>query len=656
MNNDEYWYNITEENGIVSIQKALKNSSITTVDSVSDDSIKQDFSTPKARKQNWKPVFIVLPILVIIPFIVLLLINFTNSVSNAKKYRTFMLYMVGSDLESSGSIATYDLNDINGQNIDLENNNVILMVGGSKKWHNFVDEDEIGIYELTKSGFKKVKSNSVSSMGSINTLSSFLDYSYDKYPADKYDLIFWNHGLGAVGLEVDEVSDDFIDISELNSVFKNSPFAKEKLELVIFNNCLAANIHFASIMKDYAEYMVASEEVMYVGLIIDRLNFLESVKVNDNGYDIGLLYINKSDESVNMTNKLTDLNIDSTLSIIDLSKIDEVEKNMNDYFNSIDLEDNYRLISIARRMTTTYGIVDFDYDTVDLYSLANSLEMFADSEAKENLQNSIKSAVKYNSAMSNYSNGLSVYFPYYGEGDYIATHLYYFSQLWNNDYVSFISKYYRMSSGVRSNKKANIDGEVLTLQNNVQLNEGNYTLELTNEEKESFQNANVYIFNLEDNKYNLLSKTDEVQLDGNTLKIDIPRVVKSSNNKIISSNYKNGVYSIYGSLNESDVIVYLKNTEGNYQINNILIDSKNKPIGGIIDYNNELISYYSIDYSLFENNTMVEDWKESQNKKLIDNQDVDLDVVEIDLSGYYILVEMFDENNDVYYSNIMQIK
>ena len=161
-------------------------------------------------------------------------------------------------------------------------------------------------------------------MGDADTLSSFLKYTHNVYPSLKYDLIFWNHGLGAAGIEVDEVSSDYLDIYEMKKVFENSPFSKEKMELVIFNNCMASNLHFASVMKDYAEYMVASEEVMYVGAIIDRLNFLNDVEKDDNGYDVGKLYVDKSDESINKINSAKNTKLDSTLSIIDLSKIDEL--------------------------------------------------------------------------------------------------------------------------------------------------------------------------------------------------------------------------------------------------------------------------------------------------------------------------------------------
>ena len=57
-----------------------------------------------------------------------------------------------------------------------------------------------------------------------------------------------------MAIEQDEIYNRPILLTELDEAFRNSPFNEEKLEVVIFNNCLAGNIHFASIMKNYAQY------------------------------------------------------------------------------------------------------------------------------------------------------------------------------------------------------------------------------------------------------------------------------------------------------------------------------------------------------------------------------------------------------------------
>lgn len=646
--NDDYWYNLKEENGSVVIDKVSKEKK--------EEPKNEEKETPVLPKKNKskKSLFIIIPILIIVPIIAVLIINMTLN-NSPYKYRTFMLYMVGSDLESDGSMATFDLNDIKGSNIDLKNNNVILMVGGSKKWHNFVNEDEVGIYELTSSGFSKLKSYDVTSMGSSNTLNGFLNFVTEKYESEKYDMIFWNHGLGSVGLEVDELSDDYLNITELKSAFDDSIFANQKLELVIFNNCLSGNIHFASVMKNYAEYMVASEEIMYVGSPIDRLNFLNDVEKDNNGYDIGLLYVNRSDKSIKNLNNTKYKNLDSTLSIIDLSKIDEVEKSMGEFFNSIELDDNYRSVSFARRRTNTYGVDEYDFDTVDLYSFAEKLSYLSNNEKLENLKDSIKSAVVYNSSFNSYSNGLSVYFPYYGSDDYISTHLYAFDKLWNNDYLNFINKYVELTSSAKRAKRAGVEDKILLLENDIKYDDKSINIELTDEEKDSFQDANIYLFEKKDNKYKLLLKSNDYNIENNVVSFNNIKLLKTSNNEIVSSIYEKEINRVYGLLNEIDVVVKVQNDEGKASINNVLVDSKDKPVGGLIEFDNESINYYSTYYS-FDTDVVDSEWKENSTKELLNNINNELIIEESNLKDFYVLIEINDINNDELYSKIIQIK
>lgn len=647
MENDEYWYNVKQDGDNIVVEKKTKKCNLSVDKAENSNEI---VMSPKSKKK-----FLIISIIsLVLVFSVLFSIGLFNSFNKKSefKHRTFMLYMVGSDLESSGSIATFDLNDIDGSSVDLDNNNVVLMVGGSKKWHNFVDENEIGIYELTRSGFKKVKSKYISSMGASGTLSSFLEYSYDNYPAENYDMIFWNHGLGALGIESDEISEDFLDITELDSVFKDSIFAKEKLELVIFNNCLSSNLHIASIMKKYAKYMVASEEVMYVSLFIDRLNFLNDVKVNDSAYDIGKLYITKSDESMKKINKLKSTNLDSTLSLIDLSEIDLIEKNMDDFFESINLDDNYRKISIARLLTHTYGGEDYSYDTVDLYELATNLSIYSDSNVVQRLQQSINSAVKYNSSFNKYSNGISIYFPFFGSSEYVNMHLLLFSKLWENNYITFINNYYDMSSSAKRANRSGNDGTPM-LKNKFNYIDNMINIELTEDELEKFQNSSIYIFRKIDDKYQLLLKSNQYNLNNNNiLSFNNLELLETDNNNYVSTIIENDVYKVYGKINDSDVIVKHNINNRISSIREVFLDSGDKPVGGLFDYNDEKINYYLNSYKILDNDKIDENWKESLEKINVNNEKNTLALKDDDLHNYYALIEMRDINNDIFYSSL----
>ncbi len=659
MNNDS-WYDIKQENGVTVIEKKYKNNSQNINRDVSTLNSNNNYFNNEPKKSKKIGLFIGIFAILFVSILLTICFSFSNKDyrSGPKKNRTFMIYMVGSDLESGGSMATYDLNDIDDAKIDLENNNVILMVGGSKKWHNFVNVDEIGIYELTSKGFSKTKTMPVSSMGTKSNLLTFLEYSYDNYPAEKYDMIFWNHGLGALGLEQDELKNDFLDITELSKSFEESPFKDEKLEVVIFNNCLSGNIHFANVMSEYADYMVGSEEVMYVGLIIDRLNFLEDVKVTDNGYEIGKHYVDKSASSMEKINKLGKTNYDSTMAILDLSNIQNLDKKVNNFFKSIDLDSNYYNIARARGRTYTYArAINHVYDTVDLYELVEKLEPYSsNSGLGSELKKEIKKTVKYNTASNTHSNGLSIYFPYYGNTNYIEGHLYYFGNLWKNSYTSFIEKFYDSNNSTKRARRAVTGSEVNSLKNKVNVNKNKISIQLTDEEKELYQRANVYIFEKNGNRFNLLLKTNNLTLNENELTYNHYGIIKTKNNNKLTTIHNDDNYKIYETIDDNDVVTNLNIENGQIERLDSIIDSGDNPSGGIFNKGGkEITDVYLFSYELLDNNIINSEWNDSLEKERIelgDNQELKIDE---NLKGYYVLIEMYDINNDTFYSNLKYI-
>ena len=141
--------------------------------------------------------------------------------------RTIMIYLCGSDLESKIGLATADLKSINVDELDLDNTNIVVYTGGAKKWFNYVENDENAIYVLEEEGFVKKKTYNKQSMGASNSLSTLFDYAYDNYKADKYDLIMWNHGLGALGISSDELLEKY----NYQEFLEKRKFKKKELEL-----------------------------------------------------------------------------------------------------------------------------------------------------------------------------------------------------------------------------------------------------------------------------------------------------------------------------------------------------------------------------------------------------------------------------------------
>lgn len=580
---------------------------------------------------------------------------FLKEKSEGEKIRTFMIYMVGSDLESNSKQGTFSISDIVNGNIDLSKNNVLLMVGGAKKWHNFVNNEEIGVYKLKRNGFEKVNSLPVSSMGKEDTLKDFLNYSYKNYKSKYYDLIFWNHGLGAMGIEQDEVSNDYLTLQEMDNAFNNSEFSNNKLEMTIFYNCLASNLHIANIMKKYSNYMVASEEVFYLSKILNRLNFIGEIDENDTAYDIGYEFIKQSDKVMTLYNSTHATKLDSTLSIIDLSKIDDLNNKLNNFISKVNLSDYYYSISSMRRKSHTYGKNQTtDYDTVDLYEFVESLGTITNINTTD-LLNSIDDVVLYTSNFNDYSNGISIYFPYFGSNKVINIHLNLFKKMWNDNYYKFINNFFEIRTGAIRARR-DLTGSYNKLENSVKKEDNNLTIDLTKEEKESFERANIYIFKKENDDYNLLLKSDKVELTDNKLVFNNNNLLNVNGDVYTLFDINDNKYS-YGRIinddGESNSIFYINNNEITKTLLNSSVISN-----GLIEYTDyDDIEFSKIKYNLFEDGEFNEYFKENE---IIENFEVEKDNLNISLeenkeNEYYVLIEMYDIYNDSFFSKLERI-
>ena len=175
-------------------------------------------------------------------------------------------YLCGSDLESNGGFATSDLMEM--MEVALpENVRVVIQTGGAKTWqNNVVDADILQRYVYDSEGLTLVDELPPASMGDAVTLTDFLRYCKQNYPAEKTAVLFWNHGGGSVsGAAFDErYGYDSLTLDEMQTAFGRVWEADENnppLELVGFDTCLMATVDVAGTFAGTARYLVASEEV-----------------------------------------------------------------------------------------------------------------------------------------------------------------------------------------------------------------------------------------------------------------------------------------------------------------------------------------------------------------------------------------------------------
>jgi hypothetical protein len=108
--------------------------------------------------------------------------------------------------------------------------------------------------------FPEIHSPIVAELGELNmgdpaTLSFFVKYVMENYPAEKYALVLWDHGHGWLGVCDDWISKDRLTLSEITLALEGY-----RLNLIGFDACLMSMIEVAYSLQEVANVMVASEE------------------------------------------------------------------------------------------------------------------------------------------------------------------------------------------------------------------------------------------------------------------------------------------------------------------------------------------------------------------------------------------------------------
>lgn len=186
-----------------------------------------------------------------------------------------LIYMNGSNLESESKLATHNIRDMlwaGTSEVSDDNLTILLLMGGTRRWHldedmpgQSLSSDSITYARITRDGFRKIRSLSNRSIGNSSTLTEFMDYGMQEFPAKRYGLIFWNHGAGSVtGFGYDELhpDDTSLSLGEIHEGLQQSHFSgSAKLAFIGFDACLMATLETAEAVSPYADYLVASQEL-----------------------------------------------------------------------------------------------------------------------------------------------------------------------------------------------------------------------------------------------------------------------------------------------------------------------------------------------------------------------------------------------------------
>ena len=347
-----------------------------------------------------------------------------DSLGDIGTVQTIMIYMVGSDLESSYGNASLDMDEMEAAGVDTAHNNVIVYAGGASQWQDRgLDGDACTTLLLTEDGFSPLDTYPAENMGDPLTLSSFMNYCFDFFPADSYSLLLWDHGGGPVlGYGVDENYRDLLTLDELSEALADSVGAHmTKLEWIGFDACLMSSLEVASVLAPYADYMIASQETepgwgwnyAFLSVLSDR-----AIPGDEMGEYIVDSYM---DYGEYVFDYYPNLYSDLTLSCIDLNAYAEAEDALNTYFAELDTSldvQNYPKLVRNRAKVRDFGSYssDMNYGMVDVLHM---LELLGDnSDTAKAATRAVESCIAYSDTNMENAGGISICYPYQTDEDY----------------------------------------------------------------------------------------------------------------------------------------------------------------------------------------------------------------------------------------------
>ena len=186
----------------------------------------------------------------------------TEIKGDGKDQATVFVYMNGSDLESEDGEATEDLCEMLAANISSQVN-VLVETIGTKSWSK-----RLGIASDHTQRYKAEAGNLVlvdDSLGQLDctspdTLADFISWGEENYPANRYILIFWDHGAGPVygfGYDEHQSEDSVLTIDEIQTAICQSGIY---FDIIGMDSCIMSSLELCCAMYNYCDYMILSED------------------------------------------------------------------------------------------------------------------------------------------------------------------------------------------------------------------------------------------------------------------------------------------------------------------------------------------------------------------------------------------------------------
>ena len=396
---------------------------------------------------------------------------------------TLFIYMCGSNLESQKGLAGSNIDELLAASVS-DDLNIIIQTGGANKWLSHgIDAEKTQRYVIKNGKLGLAMSLDNANMGEADTLTDFLKWGQENYSSDRNILVMWDHGGGSTkGICFDEnYSFDALTLPEMKKAFKDADITK-KFDIVGFDACLMASIEVAAVMSDYADYMVASEEIEPSGGW-DYKVFAESINNNTTTVDIGKAICDSFIKKCN--GKKND--VYSTLSVLNLSKVDSMldrfayaAKNLNRIAGN---KNYFSQVLIAAKQSEKFGVENvFEgssnmVDFIGFNDLVKLDELFAWNAKQEFIEYLVKNDNRDNS-------GVSFFYPINAGEEEIRE---YISLGICEEYNNFLSTYY-----------LNVPEKTICFSDKGSIGkDGSFSIALTKDSHKYLAEAGYYLVNID---------------------------------------------------------------------------------------------------------------------------------------------------------------
>lgn len=337
----------------------------------------------------------------------------------ASQDTTVLVYMIGSNLESGGErpseggAGTLNINEMLLAQAPA-NANIVIETGGADQSYRVgpvPDWKNVRRFTVANQKLTELANLGPVDMGQPQTLTDFITWAKQKYPAKKYRLVLWDHGGGWTGYGEDENhSHHGFTLAQLTqSIQAAVTQTNVHFDVIGFDACLMASVEVASALAPYADYLLASQEnEPGSGWNWQALVQNASADPQTFGQIVVDSYLLKQAQDRNPQDKV------STLSLVDLSKIAPVRAALvtlaQQLASAVANAQSWLVVAQARTASLSFG----GSDETDITSLTAHLGAGGvAAQAADALAKATAAAVVYkrNGSVFEDAGGLSVYFP-----------------------------------------------------------------------------------------------------------------------------------------------------------------------------------------------------------------------------------------------------